>query len=242
MSSTTTSSAVGKRSRVGELLAIVDDVDAEADLVRQAREVEADVAGADDVELGRRLDRLDVDVHLSAADEPGLLREVVRQLVVDELRACDGRSPRGPSRTRRSRSSRRRSCRRCGRRRRRASWRRPAAASSRCVETIVTSAAGFAALERVGDGGEDFLVHPAAIIRADGCTAWARGAGPGWRAGRAGRARRAGRAGSACRQCRLTRASRADGLGSAVLRLTGRQAYCAARRSRSAPCRRGTPR
>ena len=27
------------------------------------------------------------------------------------------------------------------------------------VETIVTSAAGFAALERVGDGGEDFLIH-----------------------------------------------------------------------------------
>src|SRR5262249_41113649 len=63
-----------------------DDVDAEADLVREAREMEADVAGADDVQLGRRLDRLDVDVHLSAADQPGLLREVVVELVVDELR------------------------------------------------------------------------------------------------------------------------------------------------------------
>ena len=88
MSSTTTSAAVGKRSRVGELLAVVDDVHAEADLVRQPREVEADVAGADDVELGRRLDRLDVDVHLPAADQPGLLREVVVELVVHELRAC----------------------------------------------------------------------------------------------------------------------------------------------------------
>ena len=86
MSSTTISAAVGKRSRVRELLAIVDDVDAEADFLREPREVEADVAGADDVELGRRLDRLDVDVHLPAADEAGLLREVVGQLVVHELR------------------------------------------------------------------------------------------------------------------------------------------------------------
>ena len=86
MSSTTISAACGKRSRVGELLAVVDDVDAEADLVRDAREVKADVAGADDVELGRRLDRLDVDVHLAAADQPGLLREVVVELVVHELR------------------------------------------------------------------------------------------------------------------------------------------------------------
>ena len=86
MSSTTISAAVGKALAVGELLAVVDDVHAEADLVRELREVEADVAGADDVELGRRLDRLDVDVHLSAADQPGFLREVVVELVVHELR------------------------------------------------------------------------------------------------------------------------------------------------------------
>ena len=48
--------------------------------------MKADVAGADDVELGRRFDRLDVDVHLPAADQPGFLREVVRQLVVHQLR------------------------------------------------------------------------------------------------------------------------------------------------------------
>ena len=82
MSSTTISAAVGEALAVGELLAIVHDVHAEADFVREPREVKADVAGADDVQLGRRLDRLDVDVHLSAADEPGLLREVVGQLVV----------------------------------------------------------------------------------------------------------------------------------------------------------------
>ena len=81
---------VGKPLGVGELLAIVDDVHAEADLVSQSREVEADMPGADDVELGRRLDRLDVHVHLAAADEPGFLREVVRKLVVHELRASVG--------------------------------------------------------------------------------------------------------------------------------------------------------
>ena len=43
---------VRKPLAVRELLAIVDDVHAEADLVRQAGEVEADVAGADDVQLG----------------------------------------------------------------------------------------------------------------------------------------------------------------------------------------------
>ena len=86
MSSTTISAAVGEALAVGELLAIVDDVHPEADLVREPRQVEADVAGAEDVELGRRLDRLDVDVHLPAADQPGLLREVVVQLVVHELR------------------------------------------------------------------------------------------------------------------------------------------------------------
>src|SRR6185295_15799000 len=42
------------------------------------------------VELGGGLDWLDVDVHLSAADEPGFLREVVVELVVDELRLAAG--------------------------------------------------------------------------------------------------------------------------------------------------------
>ena len=76
---------VGKPLAVRELLAIVHDVDAEADFVRHARQVKSDVSGADDVELGRRLDRFDVDVHLSTADQPGLLGEVIVELVVHEL-------------------------------------------------------------------------------------------------------------------------------------------------------------
>ena len=71
---------------VGELLAIVDDVHSKADLVRQVGEVEPDVARADHEELRRGLNGLDVDVHLTTTDEAGLLGEVVRQLVVHELR------------------------------------------------------------------------------------------------------------------------------------------------------------
>src|SRR3954471_20266589 len=71
---------------VGELLAIVHDMHAEADLFRDPREMETDVTGADDVELGRGLDGLDVDVHLAAADQPRLLGEVVVKLVMHQLR------------------------------------------------------------------------------------------------------------------------------------------------------------
>ena len=90
MSSTTISSAVGKRSAFANFSRSSTTCTRKPDLVRQAREVEPDVAGADDVQLGRRLDRLDVDVHLPAADEPGLLREIVRQLVVHQLRPAVG--------------------------------------------------------------------------------------------------------------------------------------------------------
>ena len=72
-----------------ELLAIVHDVDAEAGVGGRAREVEADVARADDVERWRRGDRIDVDLHLAAADEPRLLDEVVVQIVLDQ-RGCAG--------------------------------------------------------------------------------------------------------------------------------------------------------
>src|SRR5262249_10703586 len=72
--------------RVRELLAVVDDMNAESDIAGQTGKVEADVAGANHVELRRRLDRLDVDVHLSTADETGFLREVVGELVVDHFR------------------------------------------------------------------------------------------------------------------------------------------------------------
>src|SRR5690606_39328916 len=75
---------------VRELLAVVDDVHLEADRRRQLTELAADMSGAEDVELRRRLDRLDEDVHLPSADQPRLLGEVVAELVVDELRAPGG--------------------------------------------------------------------------------------------------------------------------------------------------------
>src|SRR4051794_37042525 len=70
----------------GKLLAVVDDVNLEANLLRHYRKLVTDVAGADDVELGRWFDRLDVDAHLASADQSRLLREVIVQLVVHELR------------------------------------------------------------------------------------------------------------------------------------------------------------
>ena len=81
-----TSSASGKRSRVRELLAVVEHVRAESDRVRETRQVIADVAGADDVQPRRRFERLDVDLHLPAAHEPVFLREVVVEVVLDQLR------------------------------------------------------------------------------------------------------------------------------------------------------------
>ena len=50
--------------------------------------MKADVAGADDVEVRRGEEGIDVDVHPAAADQPVLLREIVIQLVVDDLRAA----------------------------------------------------------------------------------------------------------------------------------------------------------
>ena len=56
------------------------------------------MAGADDVEARRGLERIDVDVHLPSADEAVLLREVVVQLEVQERLAARLRAPRAPCR------------------------------------------------------------------------------------------------------------------------------------------------
>ncbi len=70
--------------RVRELLAVVDDVDAKAAVDRRVRQVPADVSGANDVEARRGREGIDVDVHLTSADETVLLREIVVQFVVEE--------------------------------------------------------------------------------------------------------------------------------------------------------------
>ena len=77
MSSTTISSAFGKRSRLANFSRSSTTCTRKPDLVREPGEMEPDMARADDVQLGRGLDRLDVDVHLPAADQPRLLREIV---------------------------------------------------------------------------------------------------------------------------------------------------------------------
>src|SRR4051812_7676035 len=143
---------------VRKFLAVVRDMHPKADFLCDAREVEPDVAGPNDIELWRWLDRLDVDVHLSAAHEAGLLCEVVVELVVDELRravedrlscltegivlvtaSADGSDD-------------------------------PAVAEDEhlCADALRRGARGrhdgdqrrrFAALQRVGNSGEDFTVH-----------------------------------------------------------------------------------
>ena len=156
---------VGKTFPVRKLLAVVDDVNAEADFVRDAREMKADVAGADDVELGRGFDGLDVDVHLAAANQTGFLREVVVQLVVDELRlARRDRFARLPERVVLVTAAADR-----------ADNAAVAEDEHLGADTLRRRPDGghdrdersrFAALERVGHGGEDFLVHDAIIRRA----------------------------------------------------------------------------
>ena len=74
----------GKALAVREFFAVVDDVHAKVNRVGEAGEVPPDVTGADDVQARRGLERIDVDVHLSSADEAVLLREVVVELEVHE--------------------------------------------------------------------------------------------------------------------------------------------------------------
>ena len=75
---------VGKPLTIRELLAVVEHVRAESDRVGETRKVIAHMAGADDVEARCRLERLDVDLHLPAADQSVLLREIVVEVVFHE--------------------------------------------------------------------------------------------------------------------------------------------------------------
>ena len=74
-------------------------MDAESGVRRQPAELPSDVAGADDEEVRRRRERIDVHVHLSSTDQAVFLREVVVELVVEERRpAGDERVARLPER------------------------------------------------------------------------------------------------------------------------------------------------
>ena len=85
-----TSSASGKRSRLANFSRSSTTWMRKPTSWARLRQVPADVAGADDVELRRRRERIDVDVHLPSADQAVLLREVVVELVVEQ-RAPAGR-------------------------------------------------------------------------------------------------------------------------------------------------------
>ncbi len=159
---------------VGELLAIVHDVDPEAGVVRHLGDEVADVPGAEDVDLRRCLDRLDEDFHLAAADEPGLLREVVVQLVLHaERAACQDRLARLPERVVLVAAAA-------------DGADRPAVGVDEHLGAdALRGRAGragdgderhfLAARQRFGEGGEDFLVHNSIIGGCLGCCgAWCR--------------------------------------------------------------------
>ena len=77
---------VGEALLVGELFPVVEHVRAKTDRVRETAEVVTDMACADHIQARRRFERLDVDLHLSAAHQAILLGEVVVQVVLDQLR------------------------------------------------------------------------------------------------------------------------------------------------------------
>jgi hypothetical protein len=77
---------VGKPFRVGELLAIVENMDAEARRTCDSRQLVTDVPGAHDVKLRGRFNGLDIHRHLSPANETRLLREIIGEIVLDEPR------------------------------------------------------------------------------------------------------------------------------------------------------------
>jgi hypothetical protein len=58
----------------------------EASRSRHTRQVLTHMTRTNDIEVGRRLDRFDIDLHLSPANEAGLFRKIVGQIVTNELR------------------------------------------------------------------------------------------------------------------------------------------------------------
>ena len=72
--------------RVSELLAVIEDMDLEADRRSCMCKMIGDVTRPDQVQMRCRFDRLDVYLHLPSADQSRLLRYVVSEFV-----ACDQR-------------------------------------------------------------------------------------------------------------------------------------------------------
>ena len=93
MSSTTTDAANGKRSVFANAARSSMTCTPKPASCAILAEVVADVAGAEDVDGGRGFDRLDEHFHLPAADQPGLFREVVVEIVFDGGRLARLQAP-----------------------------------------------------------------------------------------------------------------------------------------------------
>ena len=77
----------GEALSVGKFLPVVDDVDSKAHIAGDSREVMAHVSSTNDEQPRRGCQRVDMHVHASTANQSVLLREVVVQLVMEQLRA-----------------------------------------------------------------------------------------------------------------------------------------------------------
>ena len=77
---------LGKAIRTGEFLPVVEYVDVESDGACHTGQVVRHVPRTDQVKMRRRLDRLDVHLHLASTDQPGFLGNVIRQLVAYDFR------------------------------------------------------------------------------------------------------------------------------------------------------------
>ena len=71
---------------VGELFTVIDDVEPEADRVRGPRQVIGHMTRSHEIERRRRLERFDVDLHLTSTDQSGILGDIVCQLVFRDHR------------------------------------------------------------------------------------------------------------------------------------------------------------
>ena len=84
---------------IGELLPVIDNMEPKSRSRSNLSQMLRHVAGADEVELRRCLERVDVDLHLASANESRLLRKVVVQFVPRNQRLARlERLPRLPER------------------------------------------------------------------------------------------------------------------------------------------------
>ena len=75
----------GSGKSLAYIVPIVDHVHPEASLKGHARQAAPHMSGPEDVDIRRRLQRFNEDLHLASTDQTGFLSEVIGQVVLDPL-------------------------------------------------------------------------------------------------------------------------------------------------------------